>query len=42
MDWAELKKVINIQDGKVITADGEIVEGITAVKKPDSFIIETD
>ncbi|WP_302175529.1 host-nuclease inhibitor Gam family protein [Limosilactobacillus ingluviei] len=28
LDWGELKKTLTIANGKVITADGEVVEGV--------------
>lgn len=38
--WAELKKTIQVSGNKVITADGEIVEGVSAVEKPAVFEVE--
>ena len=40
VDWAELKKTVTVSGLNIITADGEIVEGVTAVEKPDKFEIE--
>lgn len=43
VDWKEYKKNVleySIKDGKVITLDGEIVEGLTVQERPDSFEIE--
>jgi phage host-nuclease inhibitor protein Gam len=40
VDWAELKKHITIDGNKAITADGEIVEGVTITQKADRFEIE--
>ena len=39
-DWAELKKEVTIKDGNVISADGEIIEGVTASERPNTFEIE--
>lgn len=40
-DWATLKKEAwDIKDGKVITKDGEIIEGVIAVERADTFDIE--
>ena len=39
-DWAEFKKCVGIQSGKVVTLDGEIVEGVTANERPNSFEVE--
>lgn len=39
-DWAEFKKSVGIQSGKVVTLDGEIVDGVTAQDRPDSFEVE--
>lgn len=38
--WGELKKTITIKSGKIITTDGEVVEGVTAIDRPDSFEVE--
>ena len=38
--WAELKEVVTVSGDKVITADGEIVEGVTVQEKPASFEVE--
>jgi putative cell wall-binding protein len=38
--WAELKKIITVSGEKVLTADGEIIEGVTAVPRPDTFEVE--
>lgn len=41
-DWAGLKKLVSAQaDGNVVlTETGEIISGVTAVQKQDSFVIE--
>jgi len=38
--WAELKKTIKVSGDKVLTEDGEIVEGVTVVEKPATFEVE--
>jgi len=38
--WAELKKRVIVSGDKVITEDGEIVEGIAVVEKPARFEVE--
>jgi hypothetical protein len=41
--WADLKKIIVVQDGKVIDPDsGIVVEGVTAEMRPDSFVVEVE
>mgnify|MGYP000003625542 FL=1 len=35
--WGEFKKTLTAVDGRVITADGEIVDGVTFEEKPDVF-----
>lgn len=40
VDWANLKKKITIQGDKVVTEDGEIVDGITVEMKADRFEVE--
>lgn len=39
-DWAGLKKIIQVAGDKVVTLDGEVIEGVTAVEKPASFEID--
>jgi phage host-nuclease inhibitor protein Gam len=39
-DWAEFKKLVTVSFDKVLTADGEIVEGVTVQEKPSSFEVE--
>jgi len=39
-DWAEFKKGVIVQSGKVLTADGEVVEGVTANERPNIFEVE--
>ena len=39
-DWAEFKKLVTQSDNKVVTTDGEIVDGVTLLERPDSFEIE--
>lgn len=38
--WVELKKIIQVAGDKVLTQDGEIVEGVTAVEKPATFELD--
>lgn len=38
--WAELKKTVTVNGDKVLTEDGEIVEGVTVVEKPAVFEVE--
>lgn len=38
--WVELKKTIQVAGNKVLTQDGEIVEGVTAVEKPAMFEVD--
>jgi phage host-nuclease inhibitor protein Gam len=41
--WAELKKLLTFSDdGTALTTDGEVVPGVTAVRKPETFIVETE
>lgn len=42
--WEELKKVCTapLPDGTVCTTDGEVILGVTAVIRPDKFIVEVD
>lgn len=37
VNWGELKKSTIFKDGMVITADGEVVEGVKAIDRPDTF-----
>lgn len=40
-DWAEFKKNLNIIEGnKVITRDGELVEGVSVFDRPSEFVVE--
>jgi len=39
-DWAEFKKLITVNGDKVLTSDGQIVDGVTAQERPDSFEVE--
>jgi phage host-nuclease inhibitor protein Gam len=38
--WGELKKTVTVSFDKILTADGEVVDGVTAQERPDSFEIE--
>lgn len=40
VDWAELKKELKFVDDKALTEDGEIVDGVKVVKRPDVFGID--
>ena len=39
-DWQEFKKNLIIDNDKVITTDGEVVEGVKVELKPDTFNVE--
>jgi len=39
-DWAGLKKSITVANGQVVDENGEIVDGVVAENKPDTFIVE--
>ena len=38
--WAELKKALIEKDDKLLTEDGEIVDGVVLQRKPDTFEVE--
>ena len=38
--WGEFKKIATISSDKVLTTDGEIVDGVTVSERPDTFEIE--
>lgn len=39
--WGELKKICTVtENGKVVTADGEIVAGVTAESRPNKFSVD--
>ena len=40
VDWAELKKIAQINGDKALTGDGEIIEGVTVVERSPKFDIE--
>lgn len=40
--WCELKKEIIVKEDKVITQDGEIVEGVIAQERPPVFEVEVE
>lgn len=43
VNWAEFKKTLQFaQDGKLITADGEIVPGVTYTIEEDTFTVKTE
>lgn len=35
--WGEFKKLINVVGDKVVTEDGQVVDGVTVVEKPAEF-----
>ena len=39
-DWAKLKRECTVVDGKAVTKDGEIVEGVAVTEREDKFIVE--
>lgn len=39
-DWVEFKKLCEIGSSVVMTADGEIVEGVTVQEEPNAFEVE--
>lgn len=38
--WGDLKKTIKTAGNRAISADGEIIEGITVIERPDEFKVE--
>lgn len=40
VDWAALKKTCKADGGHMVTADGEIVPGVTVTEQPDKFVCE--
>lgn len=43
VNWADFKKTLQYaQDGKMITADGEVVPGVTYTVEEDSFTVKTE
>ena len=43
VNWAEFKKTLQFaQGGKLITADGEVVPGVTYTVEEDSFTVKTE
>ena len=40
VDWAGLKKTCKIDGDHMVTADGEIVPGVTVAEQPDKFVCE--
>ncbi len=40
--WGELKKITKVNNGQVVTEDGEIVEGVEVVERPPKFEVEVD
>ena len=40
--WAELKKDITVSGNLVINESGEVVEGVTAIERPDTFVVELE
>lgn len=39
-DWEQLKKEVTVTNGKAVTTDGEVVDGVVVTDKPDTFDIE--
>ncbi|WP_270441328.1 host-nuclease inhibitor Gam family protein [Acidaminococcus provencensis] len=39
-DWAGLKKSCRVDGDHMVTADGEIVPGVTVTEQPDKFVCE--
>lgn len=43
LDWVEFKKTLHFAtDGKMITADGEVVPGVTYTVEEDTFTVKTE
>lgn len=42
LKWGELKKSCKTANGKLITADGEIVPGVKVVSQPDVFYVKVN
>lgn len=40
--WAELKKDVTVSGSRVVNGSGEVVEGVTAVERPDTFVVELE
>ena len=40
--WAELKKDITVSGNLVINESGEVIEGVTAIERPDTFVVELE
>lgn len=40
VDWAALKKTCKADGDHMVTADGEIVSGVTVTEQPDKFVCE--
>ncbi len=38
--WGELKKTVTVSSDKVISVNGEIIEGVTAQERPNTFEVE--
>lgn len=38
--WGELKKTVTVRSDKIISVNGEIIDGVTAQERPDSFEVE--
>lgn len=38
--WGDLKKVIKTAGNRAVSVDGEIIEGITVIERPDEFKVE--
>ena len=38
--WGDLKKITQVVNGRVVTEDGEIVEGVEVVERLPEFMVE--
>jgi hypothetical protein len=41
-DWSSLKKEVAVAGEQAVDANGEIIEGVTVVTRPDKFIVEVE
>lgn len=40
VNWSEFKKTCRVEGSRLITADGEIVDGVEVVERPDVFTVK--
>ena len=40
VNWTEFKKTCRVEGSRLITADGEIVDGVEVVERPDVFTVK--